>query len=184
MKKNEKKSEHKILKSIYRMLLPIVGIICIVIPSKVVLWLPAVLGSIMLLTGLIDAFFEVKDKKYLKKEQKYEKKASALILVVMGACFLLGGEKTILLMGVTWGLMGLQEVNEELKVLLMERSEKRPWRLKLSLALIFEPIEKFGHHIILLGVEIIIVTLKGSDVLLCKEEIHQKLNCKKILKEE
>ena len=65
------------------MLLPIVGIICIVIPSKVVLWLPAVLGSIMLLTGLIDAFFEVKDKKYLKKEQKYEKKASALILVVM-----------------------------------------------------------------------------------------------------
>ena len=111
----------------------------------------------------------------------------------MGACFLLGGEKTILLMGVTWGLMGLQEVNEELKVLLMERSEKRPWRLKffgtafkliLSLALIFEPIEKFGHHIILLGVEIIIVTLKGSDVLLCKEEIHQKLNCKKILKEE
>ncbi len=26
--------------------------------------------------------------------------------------------------------MGLQEVNEELKVLLMERSEKRPWRLK------------------------------------------------------
>ena len=48
----------------------------------------------------------------------------------------------------------------------------------------FEPIEKFGHHIILLGVEIIIVTLKGSDVLLCKEEIHQKLNCKKILKEE
>ena len=193
MKKNEKKSEHKILKSIYRMLLPIVGIICIVIPSKVVLWLPAVLGSIMLLTGLIDSFFEVKDKKYLKKEQKYEKKASALILVVMGACFLLGGEKTILLMGVTWGLMGLQEVNEELKVLLMERSEKRPWRLKffgtafkliLSLALIFEPIEKFGHHIILLGVEIIIVTLKGSDVLLCKEEIHQKLNCKKILKEE
>ena len=66
----------------------------------------------------------------------------------------------------------------------METEIGTAFKLILSLALIFEPIEKFGHHIILLGVEIIIVTLKGSDVLLCKEEIHQKLNCKKILKEE
>ena len=173
MEKENKTPKYKVIKTIYRLLLPVVGAVCIVVPGKVVIWLPAVLGSIMILTGVIDIFLSIKKKEYLGKNERYEKKASSLILVTMGICFLLGGEKTLLLMGITWGLLGLQEVNGELKNILMDKSEKKPWKKKslcvalklvLSLALIFEPLEKFTFHIMLLGLEIIAVTLKGSDV--------------------
>lgn len=175
MKQNERKKKikkrlAKIVKTVYRILLPVLGLICIIASKKVILWLPAALGGIMILTGLGNAFFDVKDKKYL---DPHEIKASSLILTVMGICFILGGEQTIPLMGITWGLLGLQEVNEELKEILSARSQKLPWKKKgictlfkliLSLALIFEPLEKFRFHIVLLGIEIIIVTLKGSDI--------------------
>ena len=183
MEKENNKSEHKVIKTIYRLLLPVVGVACIVAPGKVVIWLPAVLGSIMILTGAVDIFFSLKNKKYLDKQERYEKKASSLILATMGVCFLLGGGKTVLLMGITWGLLGLQEVNEELKNILLNKSEKKPWKMKavcaalkfvLSLALIFEPLEKFSFHIMLLGLEIIVVTLKGSDVAEYMKELRLK----------
>lgn len=115
-------------------------------------------------------FFVIKEKRYLTA---YKNRASSLILFIMGICFLLGQEKTILLMGVTWGLLGMQEVDEEIEGILIKKSRKEKWmvsaifaglKLVLSLALIFEPLEKFNFHIFLLGLEILAVTVKEKDV--------------------
>ena len=52
-----------IVKTVYRILLPVLGLICINASEKVILWLPAALGGIMILKGHGNAFFDVKDKK-------------------------------------------------------------------------------------------------------------------------
>ena len=154
----------------YRLLLPVVGILCIVMPQIIAKWLPTILGSIMLLTSITDTVFVIKEKRYLVT---YGKKASALILFIMGICFILEQESTVPLMGITWGLLGLQEVNEELETILIKRSNKEKClllsifaglKILLSLALLFEPIEKFNFHIFLLGLEILAVTVKEKDV--------------------
>ncbi|MDY2628524.1 MAG: hypothetical protein SOW08_09495 [Lachnospiraceae bacterium] len=154
----------------YWLLLPVVGILCIIIPEIIVKWLPTVLGSIMALTGITDTVFVIREKRYLVT---YNNKASALILFIMGICFILGQESTVPLMGITWGLLGLQEVNEEIADILIKRSKKEKYlllsvfaglKLVLSLALLFEPIEKFSFHIFLLGLEILAVTIKEKNV--------------------
>lgn len=154
----------------YWLLLPIVGILCIFIPEIIAKCLPTILGSIMVLTGITDTIFEIKEKRYLATRNN---KASALILFIMGICFILGQESTIPLMGITWGLLGLQEVNEEIENILIKRSKKENCFLKsvlaglkliLSLALLFEPDEKFNFHIFLLGLEILSVTIKEKNV--------------------
>lgn len=154
----------------YWLLLPVVGMLCIIIPEIIARWLPTILGSIMVLTSITDTVFVIKEKRYLVT---YSNKASALILLIMGICFILGQESTIPLMGITWGLLGLQEVNEEIADILVKRSKKEKYlllsvfaglKMILSLALLFEPIEKFSFHIFLLGLEILAVTVKEKNV--------------------
>lgn len=168
----------KYIKSVYQMLLPFVGAVCILIPRMVGQYLPWLLGSIMIITGASDLFFTI-------KEHRYKKKAASVILLIMGICFLLAKEKTVLLMAITWGLLGLQEVNDELEMILKQRDQgKRIFKasiftclkLILALALIFEPTEKFYFHIVLLGVEIIIVTIKGNDIKKYFNKIKLKFN--------
>lgn len=88
------------------------------------------------------------------------------------------------LMGVTWGLMGLQEVNEEIEEILIKRNQKEKWRvsavvtgfkLLLSLALLFEPLEKFNFHIFLLGMEILAVTVKEKNIVEYVKEFKDKV---------
>ena len=96
-----------------------------------------------------------------------------MILFIMGLCFILGQESAVPLMGITWGLLGLQEANEEIERILIKRSKKEKClllsvsaglKIILSLALLFEPIEKFNFHIFLLGLEILAVTVKENDI--------------------
>ena len=154
----------------YWLLLPVVGILCMIMPEIISKWLPTILGSIMVLTSITDTVFVIKEKRYLVT---YSNKASALILFIMGICFILGQESTVPLMGITWGLLGLQEVNEEIENILIRRSKKEKYlllsifsglKIILSLALLFEPIEKFNFHIFLLGLEILAVTVKEKNV--------------------
>lgn len=160
----------KRIEKYYWLLLPVVGILCVIMPEIIVKWLPTILGSIMVLTSITDTIFVIKEKRYLVT---YSNKASALILLIMGICFILGQESTVPLMGITWGLLGLQEVNEEIENILIKRSKKEKClllsifaglKIILSLALLFEPIEKFNFHIFLLGLEILAVTVKEKNV--------------------
>lgn len=61
--------------------------LCIIIPEIIAKWLPTILGSIMVLTSITDTVFVIKEKRYLVA---YSNRASALILFIMGICFILG----------------------------------------------------------------------------------------------
>lgn len=155
------------LEQCYPWLLPLAGVLCILFPEKIVAFLPTILGAIMMLTGIVGGFF------FLKKSDaaSHQERASNTILFVMGLAFLLSQEKSIYLMGITWGLMGLEKVSHHLTHFLEARSQKLPsvkilffaiLELCLALALLFEPFEKITFHILLLGIEIISVSLQGE----------------------
>ena len=136
----------KYIEKSYRILLPVVGILCMIMPGTIAKWLPTVLGSIMLFTSITDAVFFIREKQYLSA---HGGRASALILFIMGICFVLGQESTVPLMGITWGLLGLQEASEEIETILAKRSRKEKClflslsaglKILLSLALLFEPL--------------------------------------------
>lgn len=174
------------IKKYYRFLLPMGGLLCIVMPELIVHWLPFILGSIMVITSISDIFFEIKEKRYLTA---YKTRASSLILLIMGLCFLFGQEKTITLMGITWGLLGLQEANEEIEHILLMRSQNEKcviasivvvFKIVLSLALLFDPLEKFNFHIILLGIEILAVTLNEKNIIEYVQLFKHKLKHKHI----
>ena len=77
----------KSIEKYYWLLLPIVGLLCIIMPEIIAKWLPTILGSIMVLTSITDTIFVIKEKRYLIT---YKNKASSLILFIMGICFVLG----------------------------------------------------------------------------------------------
>lgn len=156
---------HK-LEQCYPWLLPLAGLLCILFPEKIVSFLPTLLGILMMLTGIAGGFFFLKEP-----DTHHQEKASNTILFVMGLAFLLSQEKSLYLMGITWGLMGLEKVSHHLTHFLEARSQKRPsfkilvftlLELCLALALLFEPFEKITFHILLLGIEIISVSLQGE----------------------
>lgn len=68
----------------YRLMLPIVGVLCMIFPEKVAQWLPTILGSIMVITSITDTVLVIREKRYLVT---YKNKASSLILFIMGICF-------------------------------------------------------------------------------------------------
>lgn len=85
------------------------------------------------------------------------------------------------------GLLGLQEVNEEIENILIKRSKKEKYlllsvfaglKIILSLALLFEPLEKFNFHIFLLGLEILVVTIKEKNINEYVKEFKLKINRK------
>lgn len=59
----------------YRVMLPIVGLLCIVVPGRVARWLPSILGSIMVLTSVTDMIFIIKEKRYLITYRSQDRKS-------------------------------------------------------------------------------------------------------------
>ncbi len=157
----------KQLKFLFRLLLPVIGIICIVFPGHVTRLLPFLLGGSMLLTGVIHIIGSMRTKAFL--ESAPPDPGRDLILAVMGVAFLFQGENAIGLMGITWGLIGIREAMESInETVRLFYNKERAWlstlesalRLCLALALLFDPFEKFSFHIVLLGLELIVTNIK------------------------
>ena len=121
-----------------------------------------IIDGINVINELSYYLYEDGDKYSWQEANVIEIPLSKLEEALHSSCHLLGlfgQEKTITLMGITWGLLGLQEANEEIEHILLMRSQNEKcviasivvvFKIVLSLALLFDPLEKFNFHIILL----------------------------------
>ena len=73
------------------------------------------------------------------------------------------------IMGITWGLLGLRKAAETINEALRRAYRRESalltgaeafLRVILALALLFEPLEKFAPHIMLLGLELVLVNVR------------------------
>lgn len=157
----------KSLDFLLRMLLPVVGVICILIPRQVTGALPFLLGGTMLLIGAARALLYLRSRAYLRTSGPNF--GQSLILTVMGVAYLCKGPDAIGLMGITWGLLGLRKAAETFNAFLRQLYRREKFlllgldgvcRVVLALALLFDPFEKFSFHVVLLGLELILVNIR------------------------
>lgn len=167
------------IQTILKLLLPLVGVVCVLFSGQVAGVLPLLLGGAMLLTGLVRVVLYLL-RRPLPREAPPEL-GEALILLVMGVAFLCEGADAIGVMGITWGLLGLRKATDVLNEALRRGSQRENpllpaleavIRLALALALLFDPFAKFAPHIVLLGLELILANLKSPSAPKPRGEAH------------
>ena len=145
----------------------LVGALCIFFPSHVAGVLPFLLGTIMLIAGIVHGAAYLRDKRILEDEPQGI--GPDIILAVMGVAFLCAGSEAVGLMGVVWGIIGLRKAAGTIDQALRRMYRHQPAlllaaeaaiRTVLALALLFDPFEKFSSHIVLLGLELILTNVK------------------------
>ena len=143
----------------------LLGVLCILFPVHVAGVLPFLLGGIMLVAGVMHGGAYLRNQRFLEGES--QGLGPDVVLVVMGVAFLCAGSEAIGLMGVVWGIIGLRKASGTIDQVLRRMYQHQPAVLliveaviRIILALLFAPFEKFVPHIVLLGLELILTNVK------------------------
>lgn len=148
-------------------LIPVASIICILFPSHLTIALPYMLGGAMVIVGFFYEWNAIRKKEY--KTLETADTAQALILLIMGTFIILKHENSIGILGYTWGGFGLVKGTKELNIAFYKLSVHLKFGIELiqaivtiglALILISDPFEKFTHHVMFLGFEMLVTTLK------------------------
>ena len=160
--KGVSKLNNKKLDCIAASLVVVNGIICIAYGEKLLFLLPFICGAILLIKGLIQCIEGIKDKDYRSLEKTNLEKS--FILIAIGIGILIKRNDALFVVGMFWGLHGLIKSSNYLNVALYNFFNKEKWvamlfkaivEFGLSLLLVFDPFGKLGHHITILGLELI-----------------------------
>lgn len=152
---------------VIRLLLPLMGLVCILAPMQVAGVLPYLLGGVMLLNGLVQGARHLRSRCFLQPGA--QQLGQDLVLVVVGAATLCAGDGAVTMMGITWGMLGLRKAAATANEALANLCQRRPAvllvletaiRLVLAMALLFEPFESFSSHLVLLGLELILANIR------------------------
>lgn len=159
------------------LLLPLLGMCCLLLPEDVTIVLPFVLGGLMTVSGVGGIVYAVASMNARKREGDAAADGSgeqrddrppvfgkAVVMCVLGCVILVQGHGSISFVGVMWGLLGLYKASDEIDEVLHAFKNKRPRVLKLAFTvfemvlavlLILSPFANIEHHVLLLGLELI-----------------------------
>ena len=147
------------------LLLPLLGMCCLLIPDTVTDALPYLLGGLMAVSGaagLVYASGARADARSLVEEPAVL--GRAVVMCVLGGVILVQGHASISFVGVMWGLLGLYKAADEIDEVVHALKGRRPFALKLAFTvfemvlavlLIISPFANIEHHVLLLGLELI-----------------------------
>ena len=153
----------KVLNRISSILLIINGLICLIFTDHVFNLLPTICGGVILIKGLIQFFQGIRDKDYASIEQVNLEKS--VVSIAIGIGILIKQNEAIFIVGVFWGLSGAMKAINYFNIILYNITNKKKYILLtirtliefvLALVLIFNPFENVAHHIIILGLELIL----------------------------
>lgn len=142
------------------------GLICVIYEEKLLPIVPVVCGVCLLIEGIIKGIEGFRGKDYLSLERMDLE--TGLILIVVGIGILIRGNDSLFIVGIFWGLFGLKKSAKYLNEASYNFFNKEKWKLKsikgiiefvLSIILIFDTFGSIGHHIMFLGVELIVIAI-------------------------
>lgn len=155
------------LRKAIRWLFPIIGALCVLCPKHITAVLPYLLGAAMMLAGLVRCAV------YAQSRTVAERNAAdlsyGLVLLIMGAVFVVQGANALGPLGTTWAIIGIRKASKSLEHAIQQVCLKRGFlapiaeflvRLTLALVLLFDPSEKFSTHILILGIELIVISIR------------------------
>lgn len=157
----------KLVENIRNIVFPVLGVVFILFSDHVTRILPYLLGGAMVLASIlwgINAF----QNQNLAREHS-EELTYSIILMIMGVAFILQGSNALGAIGTTWAMIGIGKASKSLKQAICRLYQKQHFaipaiefllRMTLALILLFHPFEKFSTHIIILGLELIAVSIR------------------------
>ena len=150
------------------LIMPVVGVLCIIFPHFIAKHLPVVMGSAMILLGGVHISLRI--AKALLHKDTPKRTDITFVIFILGIVIIVMGDESLQLIGTVWGLYGLWQscYSFHKGVTALHRREKFVLhfliciiRLVIALLLLFDPIGAFSHHIVILGIDILIDTIKG-----------------------
>lgn len=155
------------MKRVFYGFFPCIGLLCIAFPRQITAVLPYILGGAMAAAGI--AGMSAVLRRDAAGESDPSVLASGLVLLVIGGVCVYHGEQSIGPLGTTWAIIGIRKAARSLTGLLRDRDRGVGAalhfggflvRFTCSVLLLFYPTEKFETHIVLLGLELIAVSIR------------------------
>lgn len=156
----------KLLSNVKYFLFPVLGVIFILFAEHITLILPYLLGISMVLVGILMGIGHFQNKRFLDLDST--ELTYGIILFVMGVAFIIQGANSLGPLGTTWAVIGLFKASKSLNQAIHQIYIKKGFiapaaefliRITLALLLLFDPFEKFSTHIIILGLELIAISI-------------------------
>lgn len=139
------------------------GIICLIFHNHILNLLPTLCALVIILEGLVQFVEGIKNKDYASLEKINLEKS--IVFMAIGIGILFRQNNALFIIGIFWGLSGLSKATHSLNVTLYNIFHKEKFLLtavksilefSLSLLLIFDPYHSVGHHVIILGLELLL----------------------------
>ncbi|WP_428420704.1 DUF308 domain-containing protein [Paraeggerthella hominis] len=148
------------------LLIPLVGVGCLLFPDIAEEVLPYFLGVPMVLSGAGSIVTVARERNVDAAQSSV---GTAIVLCILGMTTIVHGSKSTMFIGIIWGLLGLYKVGGEFDQIIASIKAKEPYLLPLGLCvfqlvlavlLILNPFANIEHHLLLLGLELIVYPFK------------------------
>ena len=157
----------KLVENIRNIVFPILGVVFILFSDHVTRILPYLLGGAMVLASILWGINAFQNQNLVREHS--EELTYSIILMIMGVAFIVQGSNALGAIGTTWAMIGIGKASKSLKQVFYRLCQKQHFaipmiefllRMTLALILLFHPFEKFSTHIIILGLELIVVSIR------------------------
>ena len=144
------------------LLFPLLGVVCLVASELVAEYLQHVLGSVMLFVGAADIVTDLLDRDSTPGKITV---GTDVVMIVLGVVTLLNTSESLNVIAVMWGLLGLEKAAAEIDEANEARGRQGGWlaplatgvfELVLGTMLLMAPLANLGHHVLLLGLELVV----------------------------
>lgn len=142
-------------------LLPVLGVVCLLFSEWVVGYLPNFLGGTMLFVGVADIVSDLFEGDAPSGKITV---GADVVMIVLGIVTLLYTAESLNVIAVIWGLLGLGKASRKIDEAQFARKGGGGWLaplatgvfdLALGSMLLISPLTSIGHHVLLLGLELI-----------------------------
>lgn len=148
-------------------LFAVIGLLCTIFPVQITRALPYVLGGAMAAAGVVYGIAYFRNREAWT--ERSAELAAGLIFLVVGILCMVHGAGSLGPLGVTWAIIGLRKAARSLSRMIQSRGRGMAFytslaeflvRLIFSAMLLFYPTEKFTDHVVLLGLELLAVSIR------------------------
>lgn len=155
------------VRAIIQIIFMVTGLINITCANVLTKKLPFIIGLVTMITSIISLMKNIKEKEY--KTLDTMKIPTNIVTIIISSIILFEQQNAIPFIAMVWGLSGLRKGIKGLNVAIFNKTHNKKFLLEffhatiettLSILLIFNPFEKIEEHLILLGIEMIISSLR------------------------
>ena len=166
-KENIEENKKDKLKFSIQIILIVVGLIHIIFADYLKEKLTIITGITTINISLINLIRNIKKKEY--KTLDTMKIPENIVALLLGIMTLFKGQNAISFIAIIWGITGLRKGVKGFNIALYNKVNNKQYIGKLvyaiietalSILLVFDPFEKVEEHLVILGFEMIIISLK------------------------